>query len=84
MSSPAGPFAPMIDRIRQLYHKGEQFLNHPIDSTVGMVPDQHQQSHQQAIDEMNRQTNSHNNDPANATFQHNQPSLSTMKKPLGK
>ena len=45
--------------------------------------DGHEQQHQQAIEQMNKGLNDQHQQEVNQTFQH-QPSLSTMKKPLGR
>lgn len=83
MSSPSGfgAFSPFMDKIRQMYDGAQQFGEHPLDTMRGLVPTM-PDAHQGAIDEMNRQTNSHNNDAANASFR--KPDVTTMKKPLGK
>ncbi len=86
MSSNFGAISPLMDRIQALRKMGGQAvdtLSRPGEMLQHMLTSPNpEQQHQQAIQQMNAQTNAHNNDAANASFQ--PPSLSTMKKPLGR
>lgn len=87
MSSNFGALSPLTDRINRLRQLGSQFLDHPIDTTESLLGmhaplPMGQPTHEQEIQRMNQEMNSHRNDPANQSFQ--KPDLSTMKKPLGK
>jgi len=85
MSSPISPLTDRINRLRQMGSQAVDAISHPLDTMSHMLnpsPEaQHQHSHDDAIRQMNQQTNAHANDAANQSFQ---PNLSTMKKPLGK
>lgn len=71
MSSPSfGPMQDFVDRAERLGHN----IAHPLDALKSLMAPAIQSTpvptHQQAIDEMNRQGNSHNNDAANESFRH--------------
>jgi hypothetical protein len=90
MSSPISPLTDRINRLRQLGSQAVDAMSHP-GQTLGHMfsspsPEvQHQQSHQQAIDQMNKQAMDKAVQDANASHvAAQQPNLSTMKKPLGK
>jgi len=78
---------PLMDRIRQLGTMGGQVvdtLSSPGTALQHMFQaPSHEQQHQQAIEQMNKGLNDQHQQEVNQTFQH-QPSLSTMKKPLGR
>ena len=68
MSSNFGPFQPMMDDIRNKGSKAINFMSAPGQAVHDFfVPPP---AHEQAIQQMNQQTNSHNNDAANASFVH--------------
>lgn len=84
MSSNFGAMAPLMERIQRLRDMGRSAINtlsQPGQMIQHAVQPQQQQSHEQAIQQMNADMNAHKNDAANASFK---PNLSTMKKPLGK
>jgi hypothetical protein len=83
MSSPISPLTDRIQRLRQMGSQAVSAMSHPLDTVSHMFspsPEaQHQQSHEDAIRQMNQQTNAHANDAANQSFQH--PNLSRRFSP---
>ncbi len=86
MSSNFGAISPLMDRIQALRKMGGQAvdtLSRPGQMIHDMLASPSiEQQHQQAIGQMNKGLNDQRVVDANQTFQ--PPSLSTMKKPLGR
>lgn len=77
--------SPIIDDMIQPFRRGasraKQFLDHPLDSLKEMLtpPDPAQIQHDQAIKQMNAETNAHKNDAANESFKPKPKMLPRMK-----
>lgn len=70
MSSNFGPFQPMMEDLRNKGRTAINTISHPMQSIGNMMAPP--PAHQQGIDQINQQLNSHNNDAANASFIHPQ------------
>jgi len=66
-----GAAQPVLDDLGSAYNKGVDFWNNPGAGIRGMlgIPES-PATHQGAIQQMNKHTNSHANDAANQSFQH--------------
>jgi len=67
--------SPIVDNMIQPFRRGvkrvEDFASHPIDSIremLGSAPASQPAQHDQEIQRMNQEINSHRNDPANDSF----------------
>ena len=73
MSSNFGPMQPFMDRIHQAGQMGGKVidtLSHPGVALQNLLTPAPPPNHQQAMQQMNQQLNSHNNDAANQSFVH--------------